>query len=263
MAPLLLGYRDEKVLLLTFAGPRPLLLDCPPELRVQPSLEPLLPEARPLRGKPRSDWGDVPPPEVPRRTPEIPADPRTAFRHRRPTTPQVGPRTRADQPTEAKAADAHVSDLLIVPKMAAFRVSDQGIKALVTYLRTAQILVAKVQKPFAEGIALELLPDTFSHLAFAEGAAPPGEPSILEGLLWFGTKPQPLPFGDAERKCCFRLELLGNRYPKPNEAFLARLNQILHLRPEVIAVPHDPARLRSATHRVATEPIPRVDMQEV
>src|SRR5262245_4497059 len=139
MAPLLLGYRDPKVLLLTLAGPRPLLLECPPELRVQPMPpEPPLPEVRPLRGKPRGDWGDVPPPEVPRRTPEIPVDPRTAFRHRRPTTPQVGPRTRADQPAEAKAADAPVSDIIIVPQMAAFRASDQGVKALLTYLRTAQ-----------------------------------------------------------------------------------------------------------------------------
>ena len=52
------------------------------------------------------------------------------------------------------------------------------------------------------------------------------------------------------------------RFPRPSDAFLGRIHQILHLRPEALASAHDPARLRVKSPRVAAEPIPRVDLQE-
>jgi hypothetical protein len=263
MTTLLLGLSGPPTLLLTLAGERPLLLECPPELRVRPS-EPPPPEPPPLRAKPRDDWGHEPPPETPRRVPEVPPiDPRTLLRGRRAPPAPPGPRTRASEPAATRASEKPVADLVIVPASPGFRASEQGVKALVTYLRTAQILVAKAERPHEGGTRVELLPDVFSHLAFVEGAAPPGPPSVLEGTLWFSAKPAPLPYGDPARMSCFRIELVGLRYARPSEAFLARLHQILHLRPEVVATSHEPSRLRTSAPRVAADPIPRVDMQEL
>jgi len=276
MTTLLLGYRHTPVLLLGLAGPRPLLLEYPAELRVAAaearareeaeavaqSAKALAEEARARRAE--RAWGDEALPDAGRaRSPEAQIDPRTVFRRRPPPPAPAGPRARGAEPAILVAADQPVADFVIVPQSATFRASEQGVKALVTYLRTAQILVAKAEQVRPEGTTVELLPDVFSHLAFTEGAAPPGAPSVLEGTLWFANKPAPLPFGDAARTSCFRVDLVGARYPRLVEAFVARLHQILHLRPEVLAAPHDPARLRGKGPRVAAEPIPRVDMQEV
>ena len=197
------------------------------------------------------------------RAPEVQIDPRTVFKRR--TAPPVagGPRQRGAEPAILVAAEQPVADFLIIPSNPTFRASEQGVKAVITYLRTAQILVAKAEQIRPEGTTVELLPDAFSHLAFTEGTAPQGPPSVLEGTLWFSSKPSPLPFGEPERTSCFRLEIIGARYPRLVEGFLLRLHQILHLRPEVVSTPHEPARLRGKSPRVAAEPIPRCDMQEV
>jgi hypothetical protein len=83
----------------------------------------------------------------------------------------------------------------------------------------------------------------------------------LQGTLWFGAKALPLPFGDDKRQAAFRLELVGARFAKLAEAFLARLHQILYLRPPVVACAHDPGRLRGPSTK-AVSPIPRFDLQE-
>lgn len=288
MTTLLLGYRHTPVLLLGFTGPRPLLLGCSAELKAAAaraiptpatgatiavrapeaeqdraaSAQGLAEEARARRAV--SDWGDDTPPASDRpRPPEVHIDPRTVFRRRTPPTAPVGPRARASEPAIPAAADQPVADYIIVPQLASFRASEQGVKALITYLRTSQIFAAKSEQVRPDGTAVELLPDVFSHLAFTEGAAPPGAPSVLEGTLWFASKPAPLPFGDPTRSACLRIELVGARYPRVVEGFLARLHQILHLRPEVVRSPHDPSRLRGKAPKIAVEPIPRVDMQEL
>lgn len=280
MATLLLGYTGPRFLLLTFVGERPLLLECPPELRrtaAPPADEDeaefrppsTMPEAPPLvRTRPRIDpdrvWQDeAPPPPTDRpRPPEKHLDPRTAFK-RRGHAPPAGT-TRSIPPATIKAADQPTHDHVIVSSNPTFRASDQGIKALIVYLRTSQILVAKAEKITPEGTTIDLLPDVFSHLAFTEGAAPSGAPSVLEGRVWFGSKPAPLPFSDPPGRTSFlRIELFGARFARLSEAFLARIHQILYLRPEALATEHDPERLRTKSARVAAEPIPRFDMQEV
>lgn len=152
---------------------------------------------------------------------------------------------------------------MLVPQLPSFRASDQGVKAVVSYLRSTQILTAKHQKAYPDGaVGIELLPDVFCHLAFTdEGSAPAGPPCIAEGYLWFGPKPMKLPFGPA-RESCFRLELVGVRYPRVSEAFLARLHSILYLKGEQHPEPHEPRRLRKPTVVVAAEPIPLFDVQE-
>lgn len=298
MTTLLLGYVNPGVLLLTYTGPRPLLLECSRELWVaaarsrrasegaaeqrerravrtqQPTAKPAAPPptdraafgSQAFSVDPSPDdrvWRESPPPPPSRpRPPEPHIDPRTVFK-RRATMPTMhaalAPRPKAEP---EKVADAATTDYIILPQNPGFRVSEQGVKSLVTYMRTAQILVAKPEKSVANGAVIELLPDVFSHLAFMEGNAPSGPPSILEGTLWFGNKPAPLPFGDVTRTTCFRIELVGARFDRLADAFLARLHQILHLRPEALVIAHDPARLRAQGPRLASGPIPRVDMQE-
>lgn len=224
-------------------------------------LEPRAPISSPTPHTPSHDlFGEKPPPQGrPRTQPEVQVDPRTVFKQRgRPT--RLEPR--AATPT-LPLADQAVTDLMIVPQLPSFRASEQGIKAVINYLRATQILTAKQQKSFPDGsVAIELLPDVFVHLAFTdEGGAPPGAPCIAEASLWFGPKQAPLPFGPT-RESCFRLELVGVRYPRVSDAFVARLNSILYLRAEVHPVPHDPRRLRKPAAVVAAEPIPLFDVQE-
>ena len=301
---LLLGYSDPKVLLLTWAGPRYLLLPAPAGVRSEAALPrdppqvplqaaaqpppiasapassptsgptmpshlhttsmPPPPAPRPLKVQ-RSDslLDETPPPPSSRpRPPEVHLDPRTAFR-RGGQASRVGT-SRVQAPTRAPeaASDGPIADLVIVPQMPTFRASEQGVKAVLGYLRNSQILAARAEKLSDEGVRIDLLPDAFSHLAFTEGQAPPGPPSIAEGTLWFGPKPLALAFGDPTRRTSFRLDLVGCRFPRLADAFLARLQQILYLRPEVIASPHDPARLRATTPTLAAQPIPHFDLQE-
>jgi hypothetical protein len=219
------------------------------------------PPPTPLRAKSNDAFSDSPPPPGrPRTRPEVQVDPRTVFKQKPRPSERLEPRA----PTPSLAlADQPITDIVIVPQLPTFRASEQAIKSLVSYLRATQILVAKHQKSYPDtATGIELLPDVFSHLAFTdEGSAPTGPPCIAEGYLWFGPKPMKLPFGPA-RESCFRLDLVGVRYPRVSDAFVARLNSMLYLRAEVHAVPHEPRRLRKPTVVVATEPIPLFDVQE-
>ncbi len=276
MTTLLLGFDGPRFPLLTLAGGRPLLLECPAELRVAaPEVETpvalhasTMPPPPPLvktraRIDPNHVWQDEPPPPSAReRRPEVHIDPRTIFKRRKAPAGTVGPRTRELEPVMIEAAVEATHDHIIVPGNPGFRASEQGAKALLAYLRTAQIMAPKAQRSVGDETFIELLPDAFAHLAFTEGKAPTGAPALLEGTLWFGPKPTPLPFADTSRKSLFRLEITGARYPSVCDAFVARIQQILFLRPEVLTAPHDPARLRVKVPRVASAPIPRFDMQE-
>lgn len=279
MTTLLLGFDGPRFLLLTLAGERPLLLECPPEFRVaisddedaatphhtstMPPPPPLpLVKAR-LRIDPNHVWQDDPPPPSEReRSPDVQLDPRTLFKNKKKPVPTaLVPRPRSEDAKLVQAADEATHDHLIVPGNPGFRASDQGIKAVLTYLRNTQILVPQIQRTVGDDTFIELGPDAFAHLAFTEGVAPTGAPAMLEGTLWFGPKPTALPFGDAARTSLFWLKLKGCRYARVSAQFVARLQQILYLRPEVLTAPHDPARLRIKNPRAATG-IPRFDMQE-
>jgi hypothetical protein len=226
------------------------------------STMPPLPEIAPVKARTSTDiFSETPPPEArPRLRPEIHADPRTVFRQRGQPSARLEPRAAE---AAVKIADGPVTDLMVVPLLPSFRCSEQGVKALLGYLRSTQILTAKHQKVWPDSsMSIELLPDAFVHLAFFnEGASPPGPPCIAEGHLWFGSKPVALPFG-AARESCFRLELVGVRCTQVSDAFLARLNSILYLKAQVLAAPHDPKRLRKPMATVAAEPIPHFDVQE-
>lgn len=219
------------------------------------------PPPTPLRARSNDAFGETPPPPGrPRTRPEVQVDPRTVFKQK----PRPSDRLEPRPPSPSLAlSDQPITDIVIVPQLATFRASEQAIKSLLSYLRATQILVARFQKSYPDtATGIELLPDVFSHLAFTdEGSSPTGAPCIAEGYLWFGPKPMKLPFGPA-RESCFRLDLVGVRYPRVSDAFVARLNSMLYLRAEVHAVPHDPRRLRKPTVAVATEPIPLFDVQE-
>jgi hypothetical protein len=237
-------------------APPPIPLGDEPTPTTMPPLK-----APPLRAKSNDAFAETPPPAGRARThPEVAVDPRTVFKQRARPSGRLEPTPTADS---IPLSEGPITDMLIIPQLAGFRASEQGVKAVLGYLRSTQILVAKHQKIFADGaIGVELLPDVFSHLAFTdEGSAPAGPPCIAEGYLWFGPKAAKLPFGPA-RESCFRLELVGVRYPRVSPAFLARLHSILYLKAELHPVPHDPRRLRKPTTVVASEPIPLFDVQE-
>lgn len=168
----------------------------------------------------------------------------------RPTPKKVGP---PETPTH---------DFVIVPQNPTFRTAEQGVNAVLTYLRTAQFFGLRARRDLPDETVFELAPETFVHQIFAEGMAPDGPPSVLEATLRVSPKPRPVPFGPAGRTSCFSLALVGCRFAKVGEPFKARLQQIIYLRPEIFPVPHDPTRLR-APGAAPPAPIPAFDVQEV
>ncbi|MCC6624190.1 MAG: hypothetical protein IT385_23265 [Deltaproteobacteria bacterium] len=153
-------------------------------------------------------------------------------------------------------------DFVIVPQNPTFRTAEQGVNAVLTYLRTAQFFGLRARRDLPDETVFELAPETFVHQIFGEGAAPDGPPSVLEATLRVSAKPRPVPFGPAGRTSCLCLTLVGCRFAKVGEPFKARLHQIVYMRPEIFPLPHDPARLRT-TAGSAPASIPAFEVQEV
>jgi len=153
-------------------------------------------------------------------------------------------------------------DFVIVPQNPTFRTAEQGVNAVLTYLRTAQFLGLRARRDGPDEVVFELAPEAFVHQIFAEGPAPDGPPSVLEGTLRVSPKPRPIPFGPPGRSACFVLTLVGCRFGKVLEPFTARLQQIIYLRPEVFSLPHDRARLRTSG-APSSAPIPAFEVQEI
>ena len=128
-------------------------------------------------------------------------------------------------------------DILIVPSRPAFRVSEQGVKALMRWFAASQTFVERSHAITDTAVELVLAPDMYAHSAFAEGAAP-AEPPLAEAVLRFGSEPVELTYGDPGRVVHFYLELVGARYLAPHADFLDRLHQIIYLRPEFFIRPH-------------------------
>jgi hypothetical protein len=287
---LLLPYRGTPPLLLPLLGPRPTAAQHPHAAAPSPSersalpsepspdedldadfddLDAAEPPPRPLPPPPapaplvtvkrdESDWAyHGPPMDAPApRAAEIKLDPRTAFRQRsapRPAPPRV---------SAVSVAPAAKSDMIILPQAPTFRVVEQGLKSLINYLRTTQILTATAQKIHPDGaVEIALRPDAFVHLVLLEGSAPSGPPCVAEASIWSTPKPRPVPFGPA-REACLWLELIGVRADTLVEGFLPKLHSLLYLRPELHVVPHDPRRLHQPTPALAAEPIRRFDVEE-
>ena len=194
---------------------------------------------------------------VRQQTPEDPADDllTQAERERRPRPERAGP-----PPAEPLPAARH--DLLILPSRPDFRASDQGVKALILWLDRSQLLrgpnVSSLEEfvghpdhlhaeawrarmlggPDRDGQLIRLDAGLFAHQLFVDGEAPRGPPVVLSGLIGHRVTPGPLPFGPPGLVSTFWLALIGCRFPRVSDAVLARLHDILHLRPRQLASPH-------------------------
>ena len=88
------------------------------------------------------------------------------------------------------------------------------------------------------GQLIALRAGNFGHQLFVDGEAPKGPPVIISGLIGHRPKPGPVPFGPPGLEAAFWLALIGCRFPRVTDAVLARLHDILHLRPRQHAAPH-------------------------
>ena len=173
------------------------------------------------------------------------------------------PRHTPERGTPTSAAPSTLRhDILIVPSRPDFRASDQGVKALLLWLDRSQLLRAPQISSLEEfvghpghlhaevwrarmlggadggGQLIALGAGGFAHQLFREGEAPKGPPVLLSGLIGHRTRPGPVPFGPPGLEAAFWLALVGSAFPRVTDAVLARLHDILHLRPGQHASPH-------------------------
>lgn len=153
-------------------------------------------------------------------------------------------------------------DLLIVPKNSGFRAADHGIRAVISYLHTTQMLTPTAERLEGDDLVVTLSPGPFAHLLFTEGTAPPGSPVVLEGALFAGASSRPLPWGEPERRACFWLALMGARFHAINDALRKRLHQILYLGPELVRGDHEPSRLSATARAAESARVQRVAFEE-
>lgn len=166
--------------------------------------------------------------------------PRRAFRDKDPMAPIV--------------SDGPRHDFVIVPTHAGFRISKQGLIALVNHLNTTQVLSPDAAfDPEPPTGALRFRPGLYVHHIFAEGTRPEGV-DALQGAVLSWSEEAVAVEGAPEigpRHLSFRLN--GSRYISPSVGFLERLHRILYLRPQLLTLPHVPA----APEGEATEPVPQ------
>jgi|GEM_PF-3024370 len=131
-------------------------------------------------------------------------------------------------------------DVMIVPGKPGFRLSDQGVAALVRYLGVSQLLVAREQVTGDGWVELYFDPDLFAHHLFVD-AAGGDAPALDEAVVRFGTASCTIPYGDeAGKPTCVYIELVGALYPTINDELRDRLQQMLYMRPKVSARPFMP-----------------------
>lgn len=132
-------------------------------------------------------------------------------------------------------------DVLITPERDGFRVSREGVNAVLAFLGVSQLLTLREQVDGDEWTELFLAPDQFAHHLFRDGPAPPGGHPLLEAVLRLGTQPTGQPYGaQLGRPIYVYLELVGARWPDVAQSFLERLQQILWMRPQASVKPHAP-----------------------
>jgi len=149
-------------------------------------------------------------------------------------------------------------DVLITPGHSAFRVSDQGLRALVNYLTMAQLMVLREQVKGLDWTELYFDPESFAHHVFVEGDATPEVAAFEEAVMRFGPAPTGTPYGDdLGRPIHFYFELVAARFPAVSDDFLARLQQILYLRPRCVSRPHTPPPPHPPGELVPRHPAPR------
>lgn len=137
-------------------------------------------------------------------------------------------------------------DVLIVPGKPGFRLSDQGVAALVRYLGVSQRLVLRERVSGDGWTELYFDPDLFAHYLFVESDA--GDlPALDEAVLRFGATSCTVPYGEHAGKPAYvYFELVGARFSGVTRELRDRLQQMLYMRPQVSArpfvpLPHTPA----------------------
>ncbi|TNF23564.1 MAG: hypothetical protein EP329_27235 [Deltaproteobacteria bacterium] len=148
-------------------------------------------------------------------------------------------------------------DVLIVPGKPGFRLSEQGVAALVRFLGVSQLLVLRERVSGEGWIELYFAPDLFAHHLFVEDAVAGDGPALDEAVLRYGTAPCTVPYGDqAGQPTYVYFELVGAAFPHVTEELRDRLQQMLYLRPQVSARPFMPLpHVPSADSTVSREQV--------
>jgi hypothetical protein len=134
-------------------------------------------------------------------------------------------------------------DILIIPRAAAQRVSEQGIRAWVNYFHAMGLVHIAEETQSEDWTELYFAPTYASHSIFHDGESRGGPPVFQELCLRFGHKPSNPGYPDVD-DVFFFLEFRGTPFERVLEEVTARTHDILyihpcaHTRPHLVALAH-------------------------
>jgi hypothetical protein len=139
-------------------------------------------------------------------------------------------------------------DVAVVSSNAAMRISEQGVTALMRFMRTEDY-VTNLREIIGENV-VEIFgpPGVFAHTVFHEGESTGVSPTFYEMSLKFGSVRYEPGYGPHDQ-ISFGLEFRGCAFDNITQEFLDRMDSILYLRPVVAARPFTelPKRIDPAT----------------
>lgn len=141
--------------------------------------------------------------------------------------------------------DAERFDVLILAGFRGQQFTERAIRSLVDWLAFTQIAQpSEVHEADDAWTELVLQSDIASHMIFEEGPAPEPQPTFLEAVIGWGRAGRTVDYGDPGAEVGFLLEFRGCLFEWPSDDLLARLHQMLYLRPEAFRREHEglPAR---------------------
>jgi hypothetical protein len=133
--------------------------------------------------------------------------------------------------------DLQLYDIVMVPKNAGQRVSEQGIRSLVNYLHATGL--AKASGEVCSAHWTEIYFETYvgSHDIFYEGEIREGPPVFLELCLRFGAEPVDPGYADVS-PVFFYAEFRGTPFDRILDELPARAHDILYIGPQTFVREH-------------------------
>lgn len=131
-------------------------------------------------------------------------------------------------------------DLLIVSQARDFNLVEQGVKALINYLATANVFRPNDESVAKDWVEVYGVPGPTAHEAFTRGAFDSDHAPFLECAVRGGQVYVPLPFGGAEgEQVRFFIEFRGCLWHDLSPKVKNRLGRILMTRFDLYFRPHE------------------------
>ncbi len=129
-------------------------------------------------------------------------------------------------------------DILILPRDRRLRITDHAARAVLNYIGATKLIEGGDESPADTWVELYLKPGSSAHEIFTKGGSKDEPPIFLEMLFRFGTEAVEFEYDGVTLSANLALEIRGSLYPTPLGRFIRRLEELLHMKPQVFHRPH-------------------------